>query len=413
MNPISQEFAPPFKLIAPFFKIGVAFYLLSILFLTTFTSENLFALDTKVLALAHLFLLGFVMMIIFGAMAQLVPVVLEVGHAAVELFYAIWPLLAIGTILMVGGFLHFPIMLPFGGIIVLVSMSIFIAEIFATIKKVEDLDVVMTSVLVSNLFLAFGIGVGFVMSLGYAGVVAVDVSALLKSHVFFVLGGYIATALMGLSVVLLAMFGLSHGFSKKPLGVAIWLMSGAVILVFMAALTALSWLENIAFVLAFLSFCTYFYLVYTIYKTRARKEIDIYTKSLFFAYGSLVVSVVVLLGYSYTQESRMLLGGAWLIVFGFFAFAITGHLYKIVPFLVWFERFSPLVGKQKVPMLAEMLPKRSSSLQFWFASSGVSTVFIAILLENTIALKIGAVLMVLGALALLKGLYYMMNYSIK
>ena len=33
-------------------------------------------------------------------------------------------------------------------------------------------------------------------------------------------------------------------------------------------------------------------------------------------------------------------------------------LYKIVPFLIWFHRFSTLVGKVKVPLLKDVLPEK-------------------------------------------------------
>jgi len=155
MTPISQDFAPPFKLIAPFFILGSLFYLFTSFFIFTFNIDNLSFLDSQVLGFVHLFLLGFVMMIIFGAMAQLVPVVLEVGHFGVELFYAIWPLLLIGTLLMVLGFLFSPALLPYGGVIVLTSMMIFVMEIFMTISKVPKLTLVMSSILISNTFLFF------------------------------------------------------------------------------------------------------------------------------------------------------------------------------------------------------------------------------------------------------------------
>jgi len=87
MMKISQDFAPPFKLIAPFFILGGIFYLLSTLYVFSFNVNELSFTDPKVLSFTHLFLLGFVMMIIFGAMAQLVPVVLEVGHFGVELVW--------------------------------------------------------------------------------------------------------------------------------------------------------------------------------------------------------------------------------------------------------------------------------------------------------------------------------------
>jgi len=86
MFAVSQDFAPPFKLIALFFIIGVLIYAVSILLALSFGAREISYLDSAVLGWVHLFLLGFVMMVIFGAMAQLVPVVLEVGHFGVEFF---------------------------------------------------------------------------------------------------------------------------------------------------------------------------------------------------------------------------------------------------------------------------------------------------------------------------------------
>ena len=155
MFSISQDFAPPFKLISPFFILGSFFYLAAAIYMFFFSVENISIFDTKVLSLTHLFLLGFIMMTIFGAMAQLVPVVLEVGHFGVELFYAIWPLLAIGTILMSIGFLNYPALLPYGGVVVLIAMMIFVMEIFLTIKKVKKFNLVISSIFISNIFLFF------------------------------------------------------------------------------------------------------------------------------------------------------------------------------------------------------------------------------------------------------------------
>ena len=411
MNPISQDFAPPFKLISPFFILGSLFYVASCAYLFLFSVENLHILDNKVLSLTHLFLLGFIMMTIFGAMAQLVPVILEVGHFGVEMFYAIWPLLGIGTLLMVLGFLNSPQLLPYGGVVVLIAMMIFVMEIFLTIKKVEKFNLVMSSILISNTFLFFGIIVGLIMALGYAGTIDVDIDALLRSHVFLVIGGYIIITLMGLSVVLLPMFGLSHGFSMKPLKIAMTFMSLAVLFIVLSSFIDFDILKYVAYIFTTISLMVYFYLIQTIYKTRARKEIDVYVKSLIFAYSSMLLSLGLGLIYLFVLYEPMILASAWLMFFGFFGFAITGHVYKIVPFLVWFERFSPLVGKQKVPMLADMLPKKSSSAQFIFGSLGVAVVTVAILLQNDILIKAGASFLVIGALAFFRSMMYMINFK--
>lgn len=410
MFSVSQDFAPPFKLISPFFILGSLFYIVATFYLFSFSADNLQMLDAKVIGFVHLFLLGFIMMTIFGAMAQLVPVVLEVGHFGVEMFYAIWPLLGIGTLLMVLGFLGSPQLLPYGGVVVLIAMMIFVMEIFLTIKKVEKFNLVMSSVLISNTFLFFGIIVGLVMALGYAGTISVDIDSFLRSHVFLVIGGYILITLMGLSVVLLPMFGLSHGFSKQPLKIAMGVMSAGVLFVVLSSFVDFKVLEYIGYVLSSISLVIYFYLIQTIYKTRARKEIDIYVKSLLFAYFSMLLSLVMGLSFLITGYDPLVLSSGWLMFFGFFGFAITGHIYKIVPFLVWFERFSPLVGKQKVPMLADMLPVKSSSAQLIFGIVGTMIVAFAILMQDDTLVKAGASFLVVSAFAFLRSMMYMINF---
>ena len=411
MNAISQEFAPPFKLIAPFFILGSLFYLLSTLLLFAFDASDLFYTDSHVISFVHIFLLGFVMMTIFGAMAQLIPVVLEVGHFAVELFYAIWPLLLTGTLLMAGGFILSPKLLPYGGLIVLISLMIFVGETLLTIKRVKEFTVVMSSVLIANTFLFIGIIFGLIMALGYAGQMSVDIYSLLRAHAYLVIGGYVSITIMGLSVILLPMFGLSHGFSLTSLYCALYMMSFAVIFVVIASLFDLDFLLYIGCVLSILSQMIYFYQVYTIYKTRVRKENDIYAKSLIFAYLSLVGALFLESLFILMNYEPFLISGAWLLFFGFFGFMITGHIYKIIPFLVWFERFSPLVGKEKVPMLADMLPKRSSEAQFLFSSIGVFLVAFALLSQNNIALSAGASFLVVGALAFVRSVLYMINFK--
>ena len=76
------------------------------------------------------FLLAFVMTIIFGTMAQLISVVLEVGHVVVDVYYVILPLLGFWLMLALP---------PYGRVLVLVAMLVFAFENIATLKKTEIL----------------------------------------------------------------------------------------------------------------------------------------------------------------------------------------------------------------------------------------------------------------------------------
>ena len=410
MNGISRDFAPPFKLIAPYFLVGTFFYLASAIGLFFFDASSSYS-EMGLIGWVHLYLLGFVMMIIFGAMAQLVPVVIEVGHAAVDFFYIIYPLLAVGTIMMVVGFTLSPALLPFGGLIVLVSMAIFAANLFWTLKKGAHKSIVVSVMGSSNIFLLLGIMSGLVMALAFGGLLDVDPHHWLKAHVFAVFGGYVILTIMGLSMVLLPMFGLSHGFNEKPMQWSYRLMLLGVPSVMIGSLLSVSLLEWFGIAVVLVALNSYFYQVYLIFKTRARKENDVWVKSLFFAYATLLLSVLFSLVYLFGGSEAWLMSSGWLLITGFAGFLITSHLYKIIPFLVWFERYAPLVGKQKVPMLHEMVPKRQADAQMVFTASGVSLVALGLLLGSNALFYAGSSAIVVGASYLLYSVYTMMQYG--
>ncbi len=411
MMNITQDFAPPFKLIAPYFIIGVIFYVISSIYSLSINPNELSIHSHNLLSWTHMFLLGFVMMVIFGAMAQLIPVTLEVGHFSVEFYYIIYPLLLVGTILMAIGFTVSNSLLPYGGILVLLSMFIFLAEIFLTMKKVSNFSNVVKSILVSNLFLLIGVIIGIIMALTYSGQLNANIEELLKAHIFSVVLGYIFITIMALSLVLLPMFGLSHNFSQKPLNNAVIIMTIAVSLVIISSLFGIPIIDKIAYLLSIVSLIIYFYQIYLIYKTRARKENDIYVISLFFSFSTFLLSIVLGFFYIFTNYEPLLFTATWLFFSGFIAYVIIGHLYKIVPFLVWFERFSPLVGKQKVPMLADMVPVKDAYYQFVFGSVGVVISAFGLLFMSDEVFKAGASFIFVASIFLLKNLLFMIRFK--
>jgi len=71
----------------------------------------------------------------------------------------------------------------------------------------------------SNGYLLLGILTGFAIALGSSGDLGINVSLMLKAHVYAVLGGYIVLIIIGLSLILIPMFSLAHGLMKKQ---SIW-----------------------------------------------------------------------------------------------------------------------------------------------------------------------------------------------
>jgi len=411
MFAVSKDFAPPLKLIAPFFRVGVTLYLVAMVALMAFDSSFSYQ-EMGVAGWIHLFLLGFVMVIIFGAMAQLIPVVLEVGHAIVDLYYIILPLLTIGTVVMVLGFWIKPIVLPYGGVLVLTSMIIFAIEAFLTLKRSELRTITVKTVAISNTFLLLGIITGFIIALGLSGNMAVDVASMLKAHVYAVLGGFVLLTIMGLSMTLLPMFSLAHGFNESPIKIGFNLVSCGVASVFIGLVFGIGWLEILGYISTFLGVAFYIYQIYLIYLLTVRKELDIWAKSMLFGFGSLIFSLILgVLSFLPNSAEIWLHTAVWFFMVGFIGFLINGHLYKIVPFLVWFERFSPLVGKERVPMLHEMYPKEQANMMFWFTSIGVILGGVGLLERSDFLFKWGVSLMIFGAIFLYVSMSRMLNYG--
>ena len=408
MFQISKEFAPPFRLIAPFFIAGVVFYLISFIALLFYTPNFSYA-ELSVAGWVHLFMVGYVMMIIFGAMAQLVPVVLETGHFSVDWYYVIFPILLVGVIGLVLGFWFDPILLSFGGLLVLVAMVIFAVDVFLTIAKTTLDSPTVKAVKLSNLFLLFGILSGFAMALTLSGFMGIEVEDFLVAHVWAVVGGYVLMTIYGITLVLLPMFGLAHGFSQKPIERAIKILSLAVALVYIGSIVDIKFVVWLGELLGSVSVGLYLYQIYLIYQKRVRKELDIWYRSMLFGYASFILSIV-LGAVWYLAKSEALLHATIWALFVFFAFLINGHLYKIIPFLVWFHRFSDLVGKQRVPMLHEMYPKKQADFQFWMSVVGAVLVLVGLLFQNDALFKSGASSMLVGALFLATSVKWMLGF---
>ena len=408
---ISQQFAPPFKLVSSFFISALLMFFISIALLFNFDITLLHSQSTMVLSWVHLYLLGFVMMSIFASMAQLLPVVLEVEHFSIDLYYIVNPLLFIGTVLIFLGFYKYPMLLSYGGVIVFISFFVFLFESFLTIKKVEKLNFLSSTVLVANIFLFLGLIVAILLSFVYTGVLNFDLKALMLSHIYLVFVGYLGITIISMSYILIPMFWLSHSFNNIYLKIAFYKISIGVVLVVFSQLIDVSFFKYFGYLEVLLGFVFYIYQLYLIFKTKVRKQKDIYYLYIVFAVISFILALILSCFYFIYLNDYILSVAGFVFLIGFLSPMITAHLYKIVPFLVWFHRFSSLVGKQKVPMLADMVPLKSSNFGFSFYLIGFILSLIAFSLNSDILFKSAVSFLFIGILFIVKDVFYIINFK--
>jgi len=396
---VSPDFSLPIRVVAPYFVGGILFYILAMVSLL-WVEPNIGMSDYRVIGWVHLYMIGFVMMIIIGAMAQMSVVVAEVHHRYPDLFRWIFPLLSLGTIVLVAGLYFSPLGMMAGGTLLLCALGLFAYNLFFTLKTSRRRTTVIRSMQWSTFFLLIGLGIGIVMASGYAGIVVIEPSYWREFHVFALIGGYVMINIMGVSTVVLPMFGACNRPSDNDYTISFGMMSGAVVM--MLASVWVEWFGWMAFSLAVGSILHYMQSVYRIFTTKKRRYSDIWERSVAVAFASLVVALSVsVYGYISVNEKAMILG-FWFFTTGFLGFLMSAHLYKIVPFLVWFERYVPHIDEKAVPMIHELLDQKWAKGQWLAGCAGILLVALAILLENWI-LFIGGIAVIIASGAMLLG----------
>lgn len=397
---VSPNFSLPLRLIAPYFISAIFFYIVAMSFLF-FLSPQVSLHDFNVIGWVHAYMIGFVMMVIIGAMGQMSVVVAEVYHRYPALFRWIFPLLLIGISTLLFGFFVHPGYLPIGGGIILLALSLFAINLFISLRTSRRRTSVIRSMQWSTLFLGLGLGIGVWMALSYSGIISADPTQWRIGHIFAVFGGYVMLNIMGVSTVVLPMFGACNRPSDRDHTISFYTMIVSVGAMIVASLIEMPWLEKSALWIGIGSVLYYMVQVYRIFTTKKRGYSDIWERSVLIAFIALVLSMALAIYALFSNNDTAVILSFWLLMAGFLGFLISAHLYKIVPFLVWFERYAPYIDEREVPMLHQLLPTRWANVQWGFGVTGVISVALAIAMDNPILWKIGTLSLIASGSVLL------------
>jgi hypothetical protein len=401
---LNFTFAPPSRLVTSFFIAGAFFYLVASVVFYSVDFLNISYLAPQAVGFIHVFMLGFMMSVIFGAMYQLISVILEIPLFSNELAYAHLGLFLVGILPFVGAFLN-PDMfeyLGYGSIILYISFLLYITNVLLSIKAIKKLEIKAYFILAIHVILFLGVTYGLLTSLGLVhGSLGYDTVNLAHTHITLVLFGFAGGLMAIIATVLLPMFMLSHNFDKKMsnyilAGIITGSLFGVFGWFFMARVVMM------ATILAFV------YQLYDIFKKRMRKHLDVYAKDMM---SSMVFLILATLLIPFITDEKVMKVFVIFLIFGFISSFIVGHIYKIVPFLVWNEKFAPLVGKEKVPMLADMVDEKWSQIEFNAKLATLVFLTLGVLFTNDSLITIGKVLFLLNAILVAWNVVYIFRYK--
>lgn len=406
---IVSAYAPPFRIVAKYFIAAViSFVVLNLLLLLNYSSISGHHFQPKILSINHVATLGWITMIIFGAMFQLVPVVLETKLFSEKLAEIQFWIYLPGVIGLVYCFWVFDtgIIMTASAILLNLAMFIFSFNIIATMRSVKKWNVTAWYLASAIFYLIVTAVAGLLLAINlWTPYIKLDHLQYLNLHAHVAFIGWVSMVIMGVSFKLIPMFTLSHGFALTNGKRALWLINiGLLGISTIMHYKDTTFLYYIFISLIVLGIIFFLLQIHIIFKNRIRKKFDIGIRFSSVAY--LMFGLTTLLGtfiafVDYENIINLTLVYGYMIIFGFISMLIVGQMYKIVPFLVWYHKYSSKVGIEKVPMLKDMFNEKSAQVGFYLMVTAVFGSLYSLVFRIEIGLLISFSLMFISSLIFL------------
>ena len=357
-------------------------------------------LAPHVAGVTHLFTLGWLTTIIFGALYQLLPGALGAPIRWPRVAHASFWTFAPGAGLFACGVAQSSTPLHHAGLaLVAIGIVLALINIISSLRRSRVRDETWVAMALAVTFLAstFGLGVVLLHNL-QTGFLAAARVRVLATHLHVALVGWALMMIVGVSHRLLPMFLQARSADTRWTRRALALLASGLVLLAAGLNTrflALAWLATGLLELGVACFLRQ---VYAFHRVRVRTPLDVgmlFTVAalVFLAIAAAVGPAVLLAGSGAPRLATVyvllgLLGGLVLYVIGFF--------YKIAPQLAWSLRNR--MGKGTVPAIAELFSSRLALVQLGTMCAALGTLASSILAGSVGGAYAGAALFLAGVL---------------
>ncbi len=380
MTQIASENAPSPMVVVPHYIFG-GLTLLIVSLLIVFHPEAFTQhfFNPKLLAISHLLALGWISMIIFGALYQLLPVILEVKLNSEVLAKFSFVLLSAGNILLALSFWRFSFdyLMIIAGSLIVGSVVLFVINILKTAYTTEKRIVERIYIISSAYWLLFTVSAGLTLALNLAhSFLKVSHIELLKLHAHAGIAGWFLQLIIGVSTRLLPMFMVTHNIKVRKLYFTFFAVNAGLIaglfslyLQFKPGIIA-SALLIVSGIIVYLLF------LIDAYKKRVKKQLDIGMKQTALSYAILVIPLFLIFillfdsRFSVTLTMPLSIAYGSAIILGFITSLVMGQTYKTLPFIVWLKVYRGKVGKVILPLPKDLYFEKVAVAQTWIFAAG-------------------------------------------
>jgi hypothetical protein len=399
MNQIASQNAPSPKVVIPHYAFGgltwLAVTLLIVIHPEAFT-QHFF--NPELLAITHLLVLGWITMIIFGALYQLLPVIMEVKLYSEPFAIASFILLGLGTILLAFSFWQFSfgIIMFVAATCVVVAVGLFVANVLFTAHSSTKKVIERTFIVTSAIWLLFTVLAGLTLAINQVHpFLKTSQIELLKLHAHAGIAGWFMQLIIGVSSKLLPMFMVSHHINTKKLSVAYYAINIGLIVGLVSLFLQVNFGIIMSVIIIVPGIFSYLSFIYEAYTQRVKKQLDVGMKQTAFSFLILVIPFFLifslLFNFKFLNNITLPLSVAYgsAIVIGFITSLVMGQTYKTLPFIVWLKVYRGRIGKVVLPLPKDLYSEKVAIAQLWLFAAGFALLLlgISIAIDNLLILS--------------------------
>ncbi|WP_316815731.1 hypothetical protein [Pedobacter nyackensis] len=415
----------------PLYKLVTAHYLIAGLFFLALSVMLLFSVEAlsghyfqpKILALTHMAALGWGSMIIFGALYQLLPVILETKLYSTKLAWYSLVLFTSGIILLIYCFWVFDPghLMQMAAMLILTAIVLVNINVFFTVRHKKQSFIVQDFILTACLWLGLTAFLGTLMVFNFQyPFLQKDHLHFLRLHAHMGIAGWFLMLIIGVSAKLMPMFLVSEYVRTGLLSWSYYLINAALLLFLVDGyLYGINYRTYLILSIGATGVFSYLFYIFRCFQFRIRQEIDLPMLKSLFSFVFLVAGMLILpfILYWHLKNDAIAVrlstcyGG--LIFMGWISMLIQGQTFKTLPFIVWVKHYEQLVGKVKTPLPSDLVNNILLYVQF-AAFLFFLTGFLAGFLLNSYPLKmIAAVSLMITALSYLLQLVALLLHETK
>ncbi len=365
------------------------------------------------LATVHLLTIGWITLLMFGALFQFVPVLTGRTLWRQNLSLGALLFIELGLAGMAVGF--FRLGTPWGLLLIgggsAVTLGLLAGSLNLAIplarKRPRPLSarfiVAGLILLALTVILGLSFGLAFTMP-SLASALGPVVANGLEYHALAGVGGWFTLTAIGVSYELLPMFMMAP-HERGAWGSAIlWIAAMGFSTALGAGLIApdlggsfITGIEQVGRIAIAVAVVLYLIDIIRIYRGRLRRQIELHNRAAVGAFISLGIAVALaVVSAALDALDRVASTLVFLLIFGWLSGLGLSQLYKIVPFLAWLSRFGRRLGTGPVPRVQDLVDEGAAAYMFaaYFVSIAAATVaaFLAMpwLVRGAMAVTLGA-----------------------